>query len=180
MNNNFKKGSTRNLLLVYTFFLIVLGGLASCEDNPVKPKVEAKPFPLTYKFINVSDSTPVRFETRFAAYYPKVDSSTVRVTGLNNAAIGYQIKETLIKEGYPGVQMMMVFSVEKLWPTRTITYYYVERCIVEDSAHATMSFVWPNDTALADVHAIDPDTTDPHYQLWGPDGIHDVCIGANR
>src|SRR5699024_837554 len=141
-------------------------------------------FPLTYTFINVSDSTPFRFDLRFGTYYPKVDSSQVIITGLGDAAIGYQLIKIIDKEGYPGTQITMVLSVDKLWPHQwsnqkplyaTPKWFYIEKCIVQDSNHATMRFVWPNDTSLINVHTFDPDTTDGEYLLWGPDGTHEVC-----
>lgn len=141
-------------------------------------------FFLTYKFINVSDSTPHRFGIRFVADYPKVDSFSVIGTGLADAAIGYQIKETMDRKGLPGVWMTMVFSVNKIWPDQwpnqkppypTDQWFYVETCTAKDSTYATMSFVWPQDTALAYVHAFIPDTTDPDYNLWGADGTLEPC-----
>ncbi len=162
--------------------------VAGCNDNPVKPPEEKpEPFPLTYKFINVSDTSMIGgFDIRLAAYYPIEDSSHYRYTGLNSPAVGYQLKETFDGKnaGYAGAHMTMVFGAKKVWREhwpnqeplyQTYKWFYIERCIVQDSTKAIMNFVWPQDTARPDVHEFVPDTTDPNFQFWGPNGSQENC-----
>ena len=169
----------RPIMKYFALLIIVLSWLG-CSDSPTPPVEELETFPLTYTFLNKSDTTVKGgFEIRLGAYYPKKDSSHYRYTGLNNPAVGYQLHETFENEnlGYPGVETVMVFGAMKEWPDhwpdrekplyQTLKWFYIEKRTVRDSADATMRFVWPADTARADVHEFDPDTTDGDFGFEG-------------
>ncbi len=172
------------LLSFVVLFLFL--GISACNENPIKPEVEPeKSFPINYKFINSNDSSILGgFNIHIAAYYPKVDSFSVLIGGLNNPAVGVHWKRTLEKEGFPGASMSMLFAAMKEWPEQwpnqdppyqTYKWFYVEQCIIKDSTDATMNFVWPKDTARADVHVVDIDTLDPNFKFWGSKGTKEAC-----
>lgn len=165
----------KNLFLPVGIALLLLSGITACSDDPVKPPKQQETFPLTYKFLNKSDTTVKGgFEIRLGAYYPESDSSYYLYTGLNNPAVGTQLKRTFDEDniGYPGVEMVMVFGAMKVWPDhwpdreplyQTLKWFYIEKRTVEDSTDATMNFVWPQDTSRAAVHEFDPDTSDGDF-----------------
>jgi hypothetical protein len=86
----------RKLLYLFLFTLILTLSLNACSKNPVKPKKESKPFPLTFKFLNKNDSTiPGGFDVYLAVFYPRVDSTHYKITGLNNPAVGSTLGKSI-------------------------------------------------------------------------------------
>lgn len=165
-----------NPITKYFLLLTIIFSWFGCKESPTPPVEELETFPLTYTFLNKSDTTVKGgFDIRLGAYYPESDSSHYLYTGLNNPAVGTQLKRTFDKDniGYPGVEMVMVFGAMKEWPDhwpdreeplyQTLKWFYIEKHTVQDSTDAAMSFVWPADTARADVHEFDPDTTDGDF-----------------
>lgn len=62
-----------------------------------------------------------------------------------------------------------------MWPDgkplyQTKKWFYIETKTVHDSTQAFISFVWPEDTARADVHEFEPDTTNGDFD-FEPSGM---------
>jgi|GEM_PF-4191988 len=149
-----------------TLLVVIPLFIGGCHDSPSSPEKEEKPtFPLQFSFINTSDPDPTAIDVRFAAHWPKRDSTTYVLTGAGDAGVNRLIEHTMERIGYPGCEMFMIFAVDKIWEDRdkdhpTYKWYIVDNRIVQDSSDAIIKIQWPADTARADVHHFDPDTVD--------------------
>jgi len=154
----------KKFTIVCIGILIISLECTGCNNNATgpTPKKHAT-FPLKFNFKDNNDSSPKYIDVRFAALWPKSDSTTFIYTGLNGNVMGKNTTHTMKRPGYPGCQMAIVFGVSKIWPDTTqnfITYkwFLVKDRIVHDSSDATMRVVWPQDTARADIVQFNPDT----------------------
>src|SRR5699024_10275610 len=107
-------------LTLFTVTGLMFLGLMSCSDSSTntEPPEKQVTFPLKFSFVNTSDPDPTRIDVRFGAHWPKKDSTTYVLTGAGGAGVGQVIDHTMERIGYPGCEMVMIFSVNKIWKDR--------------------------------------------------------------